>query len=261
MMMDETQVYKESLTTARQNGELEQYRESKRHNKDCAKAMDQAISDSNYELYHYDLKTAAQTVVSQYGLDRVSWILAHIVQQHEYDGRYSHAHKKWAGGFSLPHKDTEFYVINAHPTVVDGFIYRIVELENSLKRIAEHIVQEGTNNTTQGNWIIGFDEFPPELGSTDFIATHQRDILHLLEQTEAVANAALSDSGFDVCYYLDYCPNAELEEPEEPEDFLPVRDSLHKPSILAKLEDGKKAAAKEAAQAKDAPKRNTEREV
>jgi hypothetical protein len=32
MMMDETQVYKESLTIARQNGEQEQYRESKRHN-------------------------------------------------------------------------------------------------------------------------------------------------------------------------------------------------------------------------------------
>lgn len=259
--MNETQVYKESLTTARQNGELEQYRESKRRNKDCAKAMDQAISDSNYKLYHYDLKTAAQTAVSQYGLDRVSWVLVHIVQQHEFDGRYSHVHKQWAGGFSLPHKDTEFYVLNAHPTVVDGFIHRIVELENSLKRIAEQIVQEGTRNTTQGNWIIGFDDFPPELGGADFIATHQRDILHLLEQTEAVADAALSDNGFDVCYHLDYCPNAELEEQDRPKDLQPVRDTAHKPSILARLEDGKKSAAKEAAQAKDALKRYTEREV
>ena len=214
--MDETQVYRETLATAHQNGELKQYWESKRYNKDCAKAIDQAISNSNYELYYYDLKTAAQRAVSQYGLDRVSWVLAHIVQQHEYDGRYSQVHKQWAGGFSLPNKDMEFYVLNAHPTVVDGFIHRVVELENSLKRIAKHIVQEGTQNTTQGNWIIGFDEFPPELGGADFIETHQRDILHLLEQTEEVADAVLLDSGFDVGYHLDYCPNAEQREQDEP---------------------------------------------
>ncbi|KPU45063.1 MAG: DUF3849 domain-containing protein [Bacillota bacterium] len=259
--MDEFMVYKESVDTARQNGELEQYRESKRRNKDCAKAIDQAISDSNYELYHYDLKTAAQTVVSHYGLDRVSWVLAHFVQQHEYDGRYSHAHKQWAKSFSLPHKDTEFYILNSHPTVLDGFLNRLLELENELKRIAEHIVQEGTQNTAQGNWIMGFDEFPPELGGADFIAAHQRDILRLLERTEAVADVTLSDNGFDVCYYLDYCPNAERQEPDSPEKVPPIQETMRKPSILAQLEEGKKTAANKVAQAGDTPKRGSEREV
>ena len=258
--MDEFMVYKESVDTARQNGELEQYRESKRRNKDCAKAIDQAISESNYELYHYDLKTAAQTVVLHYGLDRVSWVLAHLVQQHEYDGRYSHVHKQWAKEFSLPHKDTEFYILNSHPTVLDGFLNRLLELENSLKRITAHIFQEGSQNTTQGNWIMGFDDFPPELGGADFIAANHRDILRLLEQTDAVADVELSNGGFDVCDYLDYCPNAERDEPDSPKDVPPISNTARKPSILARLEDGKKAA-KDTAQTKDIPKRSTEREV
>lgn len=259
--MDEFTVYKESVDTARQNGELEQYRESKRHNRDCAKAIDQAISDNHYELYHYDLKTAAQTVVSHYGLDRVSWVLAHLVQQHEYDGRYSSAHKKWAKGFSLPHKDTEFYILNSHPTVLDGFLNRLLELENGLKRITEHIVLEGTQNTTHGNWIMDLVDFPPELGGADFIAGHQRDILRLLEQTESVADAACVNGSFDVCYYLDYCPNAEIQEPDCPEEAPYVSNAGRKSSILAQLEEGKKAAAKEAGQRSDTPKRDNGREV
>lgn len=256
--MYEDQVYTQSVDTARQNDELPKYRESKKHNRACAGAIDQAISDNNYELFHYDLKAAAQAVVSEYGLHRVSWVLAHLVQQHEYDGRYSNAHKQWAKSFSLPHKDTEFYILNSHPTVLDGFISRLLELENSLKRIAEHIVLEGTQNTTQGNWIMGFDDLPLELGGADFIAAHQKSILHLLEQTEAVADATLSDGCFDVCYYLDYCQNA---EPEEPEALPTDREGADKPSILARLQEGKKAAAQGQDSSKTTPKRDNEREV
>lgn len=256
--MYEDQVYTQSVDTARQNNELPQYRESRKRNRACAGAVDKAISDNNYELYHYDLKAAAQAVVSEYGLDRVSWVLAHLVQQQEYDGRYSHAHKAWAKQFDLPHKDTEYYRFDSHPVVLDGFIERLLELEKSLKRIAEHIVKEGTQNTTQGNWIMSFDDLPPELGGTEFFAAHQKDILHLLEQTEAVADAALSDGGFDVCYYLDFCPNAERQEPESVQISHEIAE---KPSLLAQLQEGKKAAAQGKDSPKAAPKRDSEREV
>ncbi len=256
--MYEDQVYTQSIDTARQNGELPHYRDSKKRNRACAGAIDKAISDNNYELYHYDLKAAAQAVVSEYGLHRVSWVLAHTVQQQEYDGRYAPIHKKWANEFALPHKDTEFYSFQSHPTVLDGFLSRLLELESSLQRIAEHIVQEGTQNTTQGNWIMGFDELPPELGSPDFIAAHQKSLLYLLEQTEAVADVTLSEGGFDVCYYLDYCQNA---EPEEPEALPTDREIADKPSILARLQEGKKAAVQGQDSPKMAPKRDSEREV
>lgn len=318
--MEEFTVYQKSVAEARQNGELEQYRESKKCNHACAGAIDQAITDHNYELYHYDLKAAVQTVAAEYGLERVSWVLAHTVQQNEYDGRYSTAHKEWANQFTLPHKDTEYYPLRSHPVVLNSFIERLLELENSLKQLTEYMVLEGTQNTTQGNWIMGFDEFPPDLGGVDFIASFQGDILRLLEQTESVADAACVGGSFDVCYYLDYCPKAEMQEPDcqveappadipdtpeskgylnthqkellekfmenippsgfqvdfSPKSDLPEKipsqkhhgqrnksalDSAQKPSLLSQLEEGKKAAAKEAGQPQGTPKRDNGREV
>ncbi|MDD3227965.1 MAG: DUF3849 domain-containing protein [Oscillospiraceae bacterium] len=259
--MEEFTVYKKSVYVARQDGELEQYRDSKKCNHACAGAIDKAITDHNYDLYHYDLKAAVQTVVTEYGLERVSWVLASTVQQNEYDGRYSNEHKEWANQFTLPDKDTEYYPLRSHPVVLNSFIGQLLELENSLKRIVEYMVQEGTQNTTQGNWIMGFKEFPSKLGGAEFIAAFQGDILHLLEQTEAVADAACVGGSFDVCYYLDYCPNVEMQEPDCPEDVPPAKATERKPSILSQLEEGKKAAAKETGYPQGTPKRDNGREV
>ena len=118
-------VYKQTLDGARCSGELEAWRESKKINSECAEAIDKAIKDSNYELYHYDLKTAAKTVTEEYGAERVAWVLANTVQKQYYDGRYSSSNQAWAKGFDVP-KDSSG-TVNTHPTVVDGFITRYRE--------------------------------------------------------------------------------------------------------------------------------------
>jgi hypothetical protein len=124
-------VYKHPPEIARENGELEQYRLNNKLNKDCAAAIDKAIADSNYEPFHYDLKTAAKTVLAEYGAERVDWVLANTIQKQHYDGRYSSANKKWAKDFDIPEKASSFFC-NAHPTLLDGFIDRKREsmLEN-----------------------------------------------------------------------------------------------------------------------------------
>lgn len=116
-------VYPHSIETAQENNEFDLYHESVRLNRECAEAIDKAIQDSNYELYHYDLKTAATAVMDEYGADRVAWVLANILQNHDYDGRFSHIHKEWAKDFELPAEPR--YVCNTHPAVLDGFIHRV----------------------------------------------------------------------------------------------------------------------------------------
>ena len=118
--MKNPSVYPYSPDHARQNDELELFHESRKLNQECAQAIDADIKDSNYELYRYDLKTAAKTVMDGYGVDRVAWVLANTIQKQHYDGRYSTANKAWATEFDIPREASSFFS-NAHPTLIDGF--------------------------------------------------------------------------------------------------------------------------------------------
>jgi len=83
--------------------------------------IDKAISDNNYELYHYDLKKAAYTVIEKCGIERTSKILADYINSRGYDGRISSQNKAWAKNFE-PSTDRYGPVFKTHPTVLDGFI-------------------------------------------------------------------------------------------------------------------------------------------
>jgi hypothetical protein len=126
-------VYPHSADIARDRGELDKYRESNKINHDCAAAIDKAINESNYEPFHYDLKSAMEKVTAAYGEKRVAWVMAATVQLHDYDGRYSPANKRWAQGFQIPREQSygdnkpriPYYGTNAHATLIDSFITRL----------------------------------------------------------------------------------------------------------------------------------------
>ena len=86
-----------------------------------AKAIDKAISDNNYELYRYDLKKAADTVIQEFGAEQVGKVLAEYVNNRGYDGRISSKNKAWAKEFALPQSKYP-PTFSTHPTVMDGFI-------------------------------------------------------------------------------------------------------------------------------------------
>lgn len=83
--------------------------------------IDKAISDSNYELYRYNLKQAAATVIKEHGAEAVSRTLAEYIARHDYDGRISAKNKEWAKTFDIP-ENKYAPVLRTHPTVIDGFI-------------------------------------------------------------------------------------------------------------------------------------------
>lgn len=83
--------------------------------------IDKAISDNNYELYRYNLKQAAVTVIEKHGAEKVSRTLAEYVIRHDYDGLISAKNKEWAKSFDIP-ENRYPPVFQTHPTVLDGFI-------------------------------------------------------------------------------------------------------------------------------------------
>lgn len=99
--------------------------------------IDKAISDSNYELYRYNLKQAAATVIEEHGAEKVSRTLAEYIARHDYDGRISEKNKEWAKSFDIP-ENRYPPVFHTHPTVLDGFI---TEAQAQIKALEKSVSQ------------------------------------------------------------------------------------------------------------------------
>lgn len=110
------------------------------------------------------------------------------------------------------------------------------QFNQKLMEAVDCIVSTGTQNTTEGNWIIGFDEIEKQTGiNLEFNDGICNVLVDMLHEHEPVADVELNENAIDVCYYLDFCPQyggqAEETEPEQlPELPSPVsrlKDLLH----------------------------------
>ena len=97
------------------------------------------------------------------------------------------------------------------------------EHDARVEAIAERIVEEGTKNTTEGNWVTFFDELSRD---ENFAKANAEEIAAVLELRKEVADVELTPDAFDTNFYLDYCPNYipkegedgyEENEPSDPE--------------------------------------------
>ncbi|MDA3731408.1 DUF3849 domain-containing protein [Niameybacter massiliensis] len=124
--MDKKYVYPYSMSEAKRNGELTQYRESFQENIRCAKAIQNTIS-KNFDGMHLG-KDVAKEVIAEFGYDRVNFVLANTMKELKHDGRFSRENKEWAKGIYIPknkvngiNMNAEF-VVTSHPAVLDGFV-------------------------------------------------------------------------------------------------------------------------------------------
>jgi len=131
----EHKVYREGLEHAIANGEVSSYKNSRNLNKECARAIENAIQESNPAPYKYDLQAASRKVVAEYGSERVVWVLSATLQTKEHDGRFAEDNKRWAKQTLLPRQYTPdgrssqdvdmgvfHYAVGTHPAVLDGFV-------------------------------------------------------------------------------------------------------------------------------------------
>ncbi len=112
--------------------------------------IDKAISDSNYELYRYNLKQAAATVIEEHGAEKVSRTLAEYVARHDYDGRISEKNKEWAKSFDIP-ENRYPPVFRTHPTVLDGFI---TEAQVQIKALEKAVSQSELPDVCKDKFLL-----------------------------------------------------------------------------------------------------------
>ena len=86
------------------------------------------------------------------------------------------------------------------------------EHDARIKAIAERIVEEGTKNTTEGNWVTFFDELSRD---ENFAKANAEEIAAVLELRKEVSDVELTPDAFDTNFYLDYCPNYLPQEGED----------------------------------------------
>ena len=119
-------VYRHTFSYADDHGELDEYWESRKLDKECSQAVVDTIRQ-NYDGKHLN-KEAVKPVVEEYGSERLAFVLANTLQQLPWDGRFSRDNKSWAAEFYIPEdmlhgrdRNSEL-IVSSHPTVLDGFI-------------------------------------------------------------------------------------------------------------------------------------------
>lgn len=124
--MDERPFYPHSFEEAKRNDELEKYKLSHGANTDCKTAIEKAIA-ANFDGLRLNADTA-KTVISEFGYDRVRFVLANTIQQKDWDGRFSHDNKDWAKETFIPTDMVAqfdrrlYFMVESHPAVLDGFV-------------------------------------------------------------------------------------------------------------------------------------------
>lgn len=121
MTKDHAYLYLGSLSEARKNNELDDWRMSHKQNILCKEAVEGAIR-KGFDGMHLD-QDCARSVIEEYGFKRVGWVLAATLQQKKEDGRFSPQNKEWAASTFIPQSDRNHdFTVQSHPAVLDGFV-------------------------------------------------------------------------------------------------------------------------------------------
>ena len=114
--------YRHSIQEARVRGEVSEWRDSYRANVACKKAIESAIRE-NFDGSHLR-KELAQSVIDQFGMERVAYVLANTLQIKDWDERFSPVNREWFGRITVPPDEEHNYdfAVDSHSTVLDGFM-------------------------------------------------------------------------------------------------------------------------------------------
>lgn len=106
-------------------------------------------------------------------------------------------------------------------------------LTTQLNELANQIIREGTQSTSNGSWAIYFDEIQEQYGvnlkDSEYINTMLCDLLSVRQE---MAEIELLEDSFDMTFYLDYCPNLEndtLSEGDAGDQTLRLKELIRVP--------------------------------
>ena len=146
-------VYKFMGETAAKNGEIDAFRASRKLNAECGEALDAAILANTKRgemagTQYIDTKAAVQSVIAEFGVDRTAWVVASIVNYHDFDGRLSDTNKAWAKEFETPVPD---YHIKTHLTVFESLTNRFREAAREKPSLLDTLDKNEQKSKQQGS--------------------------------------------------------------------------------------------------------------
>ncbi len=168
-------VYEHSLKYAMEHGEVDQYMDSRKLDRECKKAVEETIRQ-NFDGMHLN-DDIVKPLAEQYGSERMAFVLANTLQQESWDGRFSRDNKEWAAEFHIPEnivhgtdRNCEL-IVSSHPAVLDGFIdmfrREVLEQEKELSAGQErltsgHDVQKLEPEQTEQTQQLESELEPPQ---------------------------------------------------------------------------------------------------
>ena len=117
-------LYPYDLTYAMEHGEADAYLDSRKLNLECKRAIEETILQ-NFDGMHLN-HNAADSILEEYGSERLSFILACTIQEKSWDGRFSKNNKEWAKTIPVPENmsgECEFGLCSGEPFGGIGWIY------------------------------------------------------------------------------------------------------------------------------------------
>lgn len=111
----------ETAEEARQNGCLDEWRESYRETVRCRLRMDQLIAES-FDGMHLKVNLP-EIICTEFGRDRVMLVLANAVRLRDGDGRFRPNNYEWAENVALlGGTPNAMFALNSHFAIVNGLI-------------------------------------------------------------------------------------------------------------------------------------------
>lgn len=150
----DTIFYRYSLDDARHIGDVPKWRESHVANLECKQAIEDAIKEG-YKDNKLD-KDCAKKIIDKFGFDRTNFILRCTLRLSREDGRYSSDNLKWADGSRVSSSNFRGqYAINAHPTIINGFVDQARREWDALNLFdSHHLDRSGDANNYEGKVLI-----------------------------------------------------------------------------------------------------------
>ena len=163
-------VYPHPGSYAREHGELEQYRASRRANIACRDAIDRAITE-NYDGSRLDAE-GAKDVARMFGFERTMLVLANTIKVKSWDERISNDNREWANTIPIPDEGSgndrhlDYVVDQSHPVLVDAFARQVrreylltqpltaVEIDNEALRICRQMSALPEPNSPNGTHFM-----------------------------------------------------------------------------------------------------------
>lgn len=130
--------YRYSYRTAEHDGDVEEYRASRDENRRCVEFIQNSQTGLYANAYKDNVvdKDGAylDKCISEFGMQRMMFIIANTVKMSKYDGRWSPEVREWARTFMLSHTSeyADGYLSQIHTGVVNILAEKIIKKYNDL---------------------------------------------------------------------------------------------------------------------------------